>query len=141
MSAQILASVGVAVALIAAAGGAWFGYRWADGNCRAEQARIATDQARYAAMWRDRHYDLSSAFEAFKTERARSKVEVRHEVERIVERPVYARDCFDADGLRVLNAARGVPAATGEPDASVPGPSDGDRRGGGGPAAANGRGR
>lgn len=139
MSLSFVASLLAAVALAAATGGTWFGYRWADGNCQAEKARLATEQARAVAMWRDRHYELSSAFEAFKSERARNKVEVRREVERIVERPVYLRECVDADGLRILNAVRGVPAATGESGAGVPEPAAGDGRDGRGTAAADAR--
>lgn len=139
MSSQILAGAFLVAVLSAGAVGTWFGYQWADGACAAEKLRQATEQARYEVKWRDRHYELSAAFEALKAEKDKRKAEVRREIERIVERPVFLRDCMDADGLRILNAARGVPAASGESGAGVPGSGPGDGRDGRGAAAADGQ--
>ena len=42
-------------------------------------------------------------------------------VDKIVERPVYRNQCFDADGLRCLNAAiNGESAAGCKPDGTMP---------------------
>lgn len=138
MTLPFVQSVAIA-AIVSGVGGAWLGYRYADGQCAAERLRTATEQARTVAMWRDRHYEMSSAFEALRVEKDKRKVEVHREVERIVERPVYLRECIDADGLRILNAARGVPATPGEPGASVPGSAGGDGSDRGGAAAADDR--
>lgn len=44
-------------------------------------------------------------------------------VDKIVDRPVYVRQCFDADGVSIANAAlAGTPPATPEPDSRVPQP-------------------
>ena len=73
--------------------------------------------------------DAAQAAEASqKAEVAREKQKVVYrtitqQVDRIVEKPVYRdRECFDADGLRVTNAALngGAPAPAGKPDAAVP---------------------
>lgn len=47
---------------------------------------------------------------------------ITRNVDRYIDRPVYRAECFDADGLRDVNAAlRGPRAATGKPDGAVPG--------------------
>ena len=62
------------------------------------------EQARADKAQADR---ASSAVQ--ETEVAKTKTEIRYvtvtkEVEKLVERPVYLQQCFDDDGLRVLNA-------------------------------------
>jgi hypothetical protein len=57
-------------------------------------------------------------------ERAKSHVvyqTITHEVERLVDRPRYRSDCFDADGLRLANAAlAGQAAAVSVAASAVP---------------------
>lgn len=59
---------------------------------------------------------------------------VTRTVDKIVDRSIYVRACFDDDGMRAVNAAlRGALPAAGQPDGAVPG-SDAARgrdRGGG----------
>ena len=63
----------------------------------AEAAKKQAEQARQA----------SADYQAEKAERE-TKERIRYvQVQKIVERPVYHRDCFDADGLRQLNDAIG----------------------------------
>lgn len=59
---------------------------------------------------------------------------VTRTVDKIVDRPIYVRACFDDDGLRAVNAAlRGALPTASEPDGAVPGPdaARGGERGGG----------
>lgn len=57
-------------------------------------------------------------------ERAKQKIVIQKRtvyVDKIVDRPVYRNQCFDADGLRCLNAAiNGTDAAGCKPDGTVP---------------------
>lgn len=57
-------------------------------------------------------------------ERAKAKVIIQKRtvyVDKIVDRPVYRNQCFDADGLRCLNAAINGTDATGcKPDGGMP---------------------
>jgi hypothetical protein len=57
-------------------------------------------------------------------ERAKTKVVIQKRtvyVDKIVDRPVYRNQCFDADGLRCLNAAIvGSDAAGCKPDSAMP---------------------
>ncbi len=59
-------------------------------------------------------------------ERAKTKVVIQKRtvyVDKIVDRPVYRNQCFDADGLRCLNAAiNGTDAAGCKPDGTMPAP-------------------
>lgn len=109
--------------VLAGHAGAWFhGYRQAQQAAAAEMARQATESARYALLWRERHFELSTAFEALRAARTAARREIVREIEKVVERPVY-RDCrADDDAVRLLNAARGIelPITAGEPDASLP---------------------
>ncbi len=48
---------------------------------------------------------------------------IRVTVDKIVDRPVYRRECLDADGLRALADALGHPAAATQPGATLPRPA------------------
>jgi hypothetical protein len=58
------------------------------------------------------------------TERAKSHVvyqTITHEVDHVIDRPVYRSDCLDADGLRLANAAlAGQAAPAAVPASAVP---------------------
>lgn len=56
------------------------------------------------------------------TERQKSHVvyeTITHEVDHVVDRPVYRADCLDADGLRLVNAALTGQAASASVTASA----------------------
>lgn len=64
----------------------------------------------------------NSAESDLATERAKSHVvyqTITHEVDHVTERPVYLRDCLDADGLRLANAALAGQAASAPVAASA----------------------
>lgn len=57
--------------------------------------------------------------------------DIVHEVEKIVDRPVYRNVCLDDDGVRLANAAlAGQAAAPAEPDSAVSDPQSTDGRAG-----------
>jgi hypothetical protein len=70
----------------------------------------------------------NSAESDLATERKKSHVvyqTITHEVDHVVDRPVYLRDCIDSDGLRLANAAltgqvASAAAAASAVPASVP---------------------
>lgn len=70
----------------------------------------------------------SNASAGFQHDNAKAQIVYRtitEEVEKIVDRPVYTGQCFDADGLRLANLAlAGVPADANPsgPNPTVPGP-------------------
>jgi len=68
----------------------------------------------------------NSAESDLATERAKNHVvyqTITREVDRLVDRPVYRADCFDADGLRLANAAlAGQAASTAAAPSAVPAP-------------------
>ena len=71
-------------------------------------AEISLALAKAAAAEEERARQASADYQAGKAEREQ-KERIRYvEVQKIVERPVYHSDCFDADGLRQLNAAIGA---------------------------------
>ncbi|MGH6625131.1 MAG: hypothetical protein ACRECD_01065 [Burkholderiaceae bacterium] len=87
---------------------------WADE--RAQQAEQRRHQERAASA-------ASAAHEKDKTDDNRRINTLRVEVEKIVERPVYLRACFDDDGLRSLAGALGQPAPAAQPGHALPGPA------------------
>ena len=71
-------------------------------------AEISLALAKAAQKQAEQARQVSADYQAGKAEREQ-KERIRYvEVQKIVERPVYQSDCFDADGLRQLNAAIGA---------------------------------
>lgn len=104
-------------AAIAGAGG------WAARGWRCDAAELVRIEAQAEAD-RMAARKVSAVADAFETTRTAQRVTQRvvvQEVERVVDRPVYRdRECLDADGLRLVNAAAGAPANPGQPDAALP---------------------
>lgn len=64
------------------------------------------EQALLALQQKQRDYNAASdELEKFRAENQKLREQTVVEVEKIVQRPVYIRDCFDDDGLRTLYAA------------------------------------
>lgn len=78
-----------------------------DARVRAEKALVAERDRRTAAL---AQADSNAA--TAEIERQTTTREIRHEVERIIDRPVYRNVCIDADGLRILDNA--TAAANGD---------------------------
>lgn len=101
------------LALIAALGGA-YAYGRSDGRALERDARVKAEKALVAE--RDRRTtalaQADSTAATAEIERQTTTREIRHEVERIIDRPVYRNVCIDADGLRILDNA--TAAANGD---------------------------
>ena len=87
-------------------------------SCKVEWAKESEEQRKREAA------ASQKAATALEEERAKSKVVIQKRtvyVDKIVDRPVYRNQCFDADGLRCLNAAiLGKDEAGCKPDGAVP---------------------
>lgn len=113
------AYLAVALAFTAALAGS-YAYGRSDGRSLERDAHARADKAVIAE--RNRRTDALAAADATaataEIERQSTTREIRHEVERIIDRPVYRNVCIDADGLRIIDAA--TSAANGDnPGASV----------------------
>lgn len=88
------------------------------------QAEQATDRAQHAEairMAERRATQAQQDYMAERLEREQATTVIVQEVERVVTRPVYRdRDCLDADGVRLVNAASAAASAARGADAPVP---------------------
>lgn len=64
--------------------------------------------------------EIGQQYEQRKAEREELKVEVTHEIEKIVSVPLYSNLCFDYDGLHLLNSQISTINSTAQPDATLP---------------------
>ena len=109
-----------AVAIVAAvlsAGGAWQVQSWRF-DAR-EKERIEAQ----AELARNNRQAAQSASEGFENDRTKTEIKYRtitRNVEKIVERPIYAQSCFDDGGMHALRSAIGSASDTGEPADAVP---------------------
>jgi hypothetical protein len=92
--------------------------QWGGNEVRAEW-----DEAKAETRKREAEASAKAAAELAEA-RAKAKVVIQKRtvyVDKIIDRPVYRNQCFDADGLRCLNAAINGTDATGcKPDGTVP---------------------
>lgn len=110
------------VPILAFALGSWLGYDYKAAKCAveiAEMRQAAQDQKDAEA---EKIHEAATRLEAAN---AKARVVYRtltKTIDRVVERPVYATDCIDDDGLRALNAAlAGKALDPGQPDDAMPG--------------------
>lgn len=76
----------------------------ADQKCFTKIQDIERKQVKALAKAQNQVNEVSADYEKLRSEQ-RVKVErVTREVQKIVERPSYQRDCFDADGLSEINS-------------------------------------
>ena len=71
----------------------------------AATARISAELAKSAAREQTNKHAASQTYQHNKARDEREKRTQYVEVEKIVEKPVYVRDCLDDDGVRVINEA------------------------------------
>lgn len=113
-------SLYAAIALIAAALsglGAWNVQAW---RYAAKDAQRIEAQAELA---RNDRKAAQVASEGFENDRTKTEIRYRtidRQVQKIVDRPIYVRDCFDDDGLRVLRGALGAAGDPSQPQDAVP---------------------
>lgn len=71
-------------------------------------ARVTELLAESATRERNAQQQAINATQALEIQRGKTEIKYKtlvREVEKVVERPVYANVCLDADGLRLANAA------------------------------------
>ena len=76
-----------------------------------------------AELARNNRQAAQVASEGFENDRTKTEIKYRtitRQVEKIVERPIYAQPCFDDGGLHALRSALGTASDTGEPQDAVP---------------------
>lgn len=131
ISLQLIIYLAIAAAVLGAIYGS---YRWVDSSWETS-AGIKRGASDKQAEW-DKAVADQRERERLAAETASTKLETGNEkarvvyktitraVDRYVDRPVYRRECFDADGLRDANRAilgqEGEPP--GKPDRAVPRP-------------------
>ena len=109
----------LAACLAAGFGAGWQVQAWRYTAAQVDQLAEQVQASQQAASQADA---AASGHEATK-ERIRVEFQtVYRDVERVVEKPVYLRECLDADGLSALAHAIAGPRAASEPGAAVPGP-------------------
>lgn len=87
-----------------------------------EEATVAAIQAQQQAAINAAIARANTAEADLATERQKSHVvyqTITHEVDHVIDRPVYRSDCLDADGLRLVNAAFAGQAASAAVPASA----------------------
>lgn len=106
------------VSVVAAVAGTWQVQDWRHAEADLERVEMQAEARRLNAKGANL---AATTHEGFK-ERERVVFQtITESVDRIVERPVYRHVCFDADGLRELNAAIGGGATdSGEPGHALP---------------------
>lgn len=70
--------------------------------------------------------EIGQQYEQRKADREELKVEVTHEIEKIVSVPLYSNLCFDYDGLHLLNSQISTINSTAQPDATLPSSKESD---------------
>jgi len=111
----------LAAGLLTGFAGAWKVQDWRQDAAELERAKV---ESRDRLKKMERGDDAAQAHEGFKAKTEIVYVDRIKRVDRIVERPVYAAQCWDADGLRELNAAIAGREPSGEPAPAVPRPAE-----------------
>lgn len=99
--------------------GAWTVQGWRAGAQDAQRLEAAREIHQQNEHTADQ---ASTGFEKDRGKNERRTRTITVEVEKIVDRPVYLQQCFDADGLRLLNRQIRRADDTGQPGDQLPGP-------------------
>jgi len=78
--------------------------RTADEQCTAKIQKIKQANLKALATKQNEINKVSADYETLKSEQRVQVETVTREVQKIIERPVYSNNCFDADGLQQLNS-------------------------------------
>lgn len=109
----------------------------------AYEARLGVEARKFDKIKKEndeRIFKLAAELEVAKnTKRVEYEKTVKY-ITKIVERPVYLRECIDDDGLRTINETiAGGPLTSGEPSTTVPAGNATGGEDGQGPLAKNDR--
>lgn len=119
MNLQLTAIVALVAALLSGSG-AWTARGWL---CEAKDAeRIAAE-----ALERNKQASVANtaalSHEGDKVKLQTKFVTITETVEKIIEKPIYRADCFDADGMREHSHATSLTGAASQPDYTLPTPA------------------
>ena len=76
----------------------------AESKCTAKIQELEQKQLKALAEKQNEINKVSADYETLKSEQRVQVETVTREVQKIIERPVYSNNCFDADGLQQLNS-------------------------------------
>ncbi|MDP2150313.1 MAG: hypothetical protein Q8K13_11795 [Parvibaculum sp.] len=105
--------------------GASFGaaWNWRGALCEAAAAEKAADSQARKDNEAGKAHGAAAGLEKDNAESNKSDAAILRDLGPVVARPVYQRDCADADGLQLLRAAfTGAGAAAAQPHLPVPRP-------------------
>ena len=109
-----------AAAFVAAAVGAAGGWQARAWKAGADDLQRVRDEQRDALRRQEAAFGAAERFERDR-QAIRTQIQtVTVEVPRVVERPVYRAECWDADGLRLVTQAIGASADPAQPDGPMP---------------------
>lgn len=114
--------LGALVALAAAGGGGYFaGWQARGWKADSDAAAIVEATHRAVAAQAQRADTAAEAYETKRTARAVQTQYIDREVIRVVQSPLYAAQCVDPDGMRLIAAAlAGSAPDPGQPAPAVP---------------------
>lgn len=124
----ILAGVWLVSVLAAAGAAGWAGWDWASARCAAEKLeavaeKLEAERSAFELYREDVERMNRLAGASIEREEERNRVvyqPIFRVLTKVVEQPVYARECIDDAGLRLLNAAiEGVRPDPADADAAV----------------------
>lgn len=109
----------IIAAIVAAAVGFGAGYR-IEHNANAAKELVAANAAKEKYDALELQFNTASGqLEAVLAAHRASAEETTRTINKIVDRPVYRRDCLDADGLRAANDALTGAASPAKPASAV----------------------
>ena len=76
----------------------------AESKCTAKIQEIEQANLKALAEKQNEINQVSADYETLKSEQRVQVETVTREVQKIIERPIYSNNCFDADGLQQLNS-------------------------------------
>lgn len=101
MSLQLTAIAALVAALLGASG-AWTARGWL---CTANEAERVAAEAEVRAKQASVANTAATGHERDKVKLQTKFVTITETVEKIIEKPIYRTDCYDAEGLRAVNEA------------------------------------
>lgn len=119
MNLQLSAIVALIAALLSGSG-AWTARGWL---CEAKDAERIAEEAETRDEQQVTANTAALSHEGDKVKLQTKYVTITETVEKIIEKPTYRADCFDADGMREHSYAVSLTGAASQPDYTLPAPA------------------
>ena len=119
MSLQLTAIAALVAALLSGTG-AWTARGWL---CEANEAERVAAEAEARAKQANVANAAATGHERDKVKLQTKFVTITETVEKIIEKPIYRTDCYDADGMRAHAHATSLTGAACQPSDPVPTPA------------------